>query len=265
MPSRKCKTKIVWNGRSVALLSWTEDMMAWSFSLPAGREGSCPMMVARDSGDICHGCYAQINRYNMPNVLKAQWARFLWTKDCLDKGSKVHEWIDTMIDAIDSHVKNGFFRVHDSGDLFSPAYIMAWYDVCRQLPHIRFWFPTRSWQATNIKWTGPMKLLASLPNVTVRPSAIRFDETSPIVEGLSAGTTVITDRRFRSVNDNICPKTTNGGTCESNQCRTCWSATQGVAYLVHGYRGRHKVPNAFSQKIQDTRHRIMLTVKGATV
>lgn len=264
MSKQRCKAFIQWDGKKVGLLSWTEDMAAWSFSLPAGREGACPMMVARDPSDVCHGCYAQINRYNMPNVLQAQWARFLWTKDCLDKGPKVHEWIDTMIDAIDTHVKNGFFRVHDSGDLFSPAYVMAWYDVCRQLPHIRFWFPTRSWQATNIKWTGPMKLLADLPNVTVRPSAIKFNEPPPATP-LSAGTMVVTDSRQRPADVNICPKTLVGGTCESNGCRVCWYDTVGVAYLVHGFLGQSKIPNAFSDRIQETRKRIMLTVKGAVI
>src|SRR6516162_9609523 len=38
------------------------------------------------------------------------------------------------------------FRIHDSGDFFSAAYANAWYEVCRQLPDIRFWAPTRAWQ-----------------------------------------------------------------------------------------------------------------------
>lgn len=259
---QRCKAFIEWDGKKVALLSWTEDMDAWSFSLPAGREGSCPMMVARDERDICHGCYAMINRYNMPNVLNAQWRRFMWTKECLKTTLGTNHWHNTMIGAINSHVKNGFFRVHDSGDLFSPDYIHAWSIVCACLPHIRFWFPTRSWQAKNPIWIEAMKALAALPNVSLRPSAIRFDEAPPKIDWLSTGTGVVNQIRRGT---RICPKTRKGGTCSSNHCRRCWDKTGEVNYLVHGWRGTHSIPNAISDKIQDTRKRIMLTVKGNLV
>jgi hypothetical protein len=56
-----------------------------------------------------------------------------------------------------------YFRVHDSGDMFSVGYAECWLQVCRRLPEIRFWIPTRVWQTP----TGPLPvfdpLLATLP------------------------------------------------------------------------------------------------------
>ncbi|MBK6407894.1 MAG: hypothetical protein IPF66_24500 [Holophagales bacterium] len=40
------------------------------------------------------------------------------------------------------------FRLHDSGDFFSPPYVDAWYDIAFALPEVSFWAPTRSWAIT---------------------------------------------------------------------------------------------------------------------
>lgn len=39
----------------------------------------------------------------------------------------------------------GFFRLHDSGDLFSPKYIQAWTVAARTMPKVYIWIPTRTW------------------------------------------------------------------------------------------------------------------------
>lgn len=228
-------------------------MSAWSWSLPAG--DSCPMIRADDESYICHGCYASINRYNMPNVLRSQHIRFEWTKDLMRSDPDL--WVHTMRDAIASHVENDFFRVHDSGDFFHPNYVRMWYEVCESLPEIHFWFPTRCYphsSSMSTLWMTNLRELASLPNVTVRPSALRWDEPSPQVSFLSKGSTAVLSERHDL--GHLCPKTTQGGTCETNSCRTCWFDNEEVAYLVHGYMGRHDIPNAQTEKIQNTRRRI---------
>jgi Gene product 88 len=73
-----------------------------------------------------------------------------------------------------------YMRVHDSGDLFSAAYTRAWIRICSALSWVRFWFPTRSWLAP---WLEVIKQPAALPNVTVRPSAIHFDDEPPQIDG----------------------------------------------------------------------------------
>ena len=42
----------------------------------------------------------------------------------------------------------GFFRLHDSGDLFSPNYIRAWTFAARMMPFVYIWIPTRVWAKT---------------------------------------------------------------------------------------------------------------------
>jgi hypothetical protein len=245
-----CKVKINWNGLTTSLLSWTEDMGCWSFSIPAG--DSCPMAVYEPSADgkasICGGCYAQIGRYGMPNVADSQWTRFMWLRSNLKDGDMgKSRIIDTLATAIRQHVKNGYFRGHDSGDFFSPGYVDCWYAICSMLPDIKFWFPTRSYHKPG-KLTDAVKQLSRLPNVTMRPSALWVDSPAPQIPGFALGTGVVTtlegnDQRM------LCPKTTNGGTCESNSCRTCWNfPTEAVYYYVHGAYGRHKLANVNAGK-----------------
>jgi hypothetical protein len=133
----------------------------------------------------------------------------------------VDQFVNTLVATIDS-TGHRWMRVHDSGDLFSPTYTRAWFRICDALSWVRFWFPTRSWQAP---WVLEIVRLASLPNVTVRPSAIHFDDAPPIVEGLHAGTTV-TAEAFTC----IAPR--QGGMC--GDCRRCWVAkTTPVSYHAH--------------------------------
>jgi hypothetical protein len=39
----------------------------------------------------------------------------------------------------------GFFRLHDSGDLFSKKYIQAWTVAAQTMPKVYIWIPTRAW------------------------------------------------------------------------------------------------------------------------
>lgn len=234
-------------------------MSAWSFSLPAGQEGSCPM-ATKDG--ICGSCYAQMGRYAFPNVLNAQWIRFAWVKRLLADG-KQEEFISTMTDAIRRHVDNGFFRVHDSGDLWSPEYVNCWGEICKRLPEVNFWFPTRSWRATNPNWVTALTNLASLPNVSLRPSALEFDEATPVLKGYSAGTAVVT-RVDALPTVKVCPKSLNSSDCHSVGCRACWSKTGEVAYLVHGHLGRH-VASKISDKALAARREFKLNFTKLTV
>ena len=255
-----CRQKIQAGDNKHALLSWTSDMACWSFSIPA--LDSCPFKMTDGDDAICASCYATLNRYNMEYVQKAQWGRFEWTKQTLRDDPD--QWIKVMVDTIDSHVENGFFRVHDSGDLFSVAYVNAWRKVCESLPKIKFWFPTRSWRAKSDKWQKALTKLAALDNVTVRPSALRYGEKPPTVDGYSAGTTVYESQDDSHKGVKFCPKTVNGGSCEDNGCRTCWSDKKGVGYLVHGILGRHK-PQKPSDKMLNGRKEIKSQYVGITV
>jgi len=237
------------------LLSETTAMSCHSFSLPAGKDGSCPMAVYGDKM-ICSFCYAMRNRFVYPNVADAQWIRLLWTKHLLKHNPQL--WIDTMILAIQSATvkeREKFFRWLDSGDLFSPEFVRAIFAVCKATPTITYWVPTRSWQSTAPAWRSAMQALSDLPNVTLRPSALRFNEAAPVTT-YGPGTASHTEDVISS--DGIvyldgvphlsCPKSNvTGGSCGSCNCHVCFEGKTDtpykgrVSYLHHGWHGSPKL------------------------
>lgn len=258
----ECKTIIKYSNLSAPLLTYTSAMDCWSFSLPAGKEGSCPHMID-EPNSICTGCYAMINRYNMPVVVNAQWTRFLWTKYLLEhKHGGFKEFVSVMIDSIKKHATNGFFRWMDSGDLFSPLFIRACYAICSNLPDIQHWFPTRVWYIKSKSIQSALKQLASLPNVTIRPSAIHYDEIPPNIPYLAQGTTVLTNKYFQVPGILECPKSINHSSCEQEKCRLCWTHKMyRIGYRYHGYIGSDKV-SCVTPKIKQKRANIALTYNG---
>lgn len=194
-------------------------MGCWSWSLPAGKDGSCPM-ESRVEGSICNSCYAQQNRYRFSTVRSAQQARL----------SYITEDPVTCIKQISSFIRSNrlpYFRVHDSGDFHKLWLIPYWQGVVRDNPSTLFWFPTRAWVFP--VWLPFLRELAAEPNASVRPSAIRFGDPPPHIPGLSAGTM---SAPSSPVYD--CPKSVHGTSCPDEGCRTCWSKTDAVNYIPHG-------------------------------
>ncbi len=198
-----------------------------SFSLPARR--TCPgAWFAPDA--VCAACYADgRKRYRFSGVRHAQERRLRWTLSALAAGS----FIPILVDLIGC-TSERYFRLHDSGDFFSTAYVRAWREIALALPAVLFWAPTRSWAVQGRCRSDDDPLLASirdlalLPNVTVRPSALRIDGAPPEVRGLSAGTTVTVDHARAT-----CPKFLRvPPSC--GLCRRCWNEPQlTVTYLKH--------------------------------
>jgi hypothetical protein len=207
-------------GTPIALLSRPSKMPGASWSLPAGP--SCPFALYGPN-TICGSCFAQAGNYRAdPNVVRAQAARFAWTRDCLKTPDGTDHFVETMVAAIAAAAAGPYMRVHDSGDLFSPAYTRAWIRICSALPSVRFWFPTRSWRAP---WVGVIQQLAALPNVTVRPSALHFDSPPPVVAGLAGGTTAAAEGF-------TCPAPRNHNAC--GDCRACWiEPNTPISYHAH--------------------------------
>jgi hypothetical protein len=226
-PSRK-RYATVPGTEKVRLLTQTSKMPGPSWSLPAGK--SCP----RACGTICANCYASKGCYSYPSTRNAQAARFDWTVQSMRTPEGRTSWVSTMVDAI---TKSGaeYFRVHDSGDMFNISYAQSWLEVCRMLPEVKFWIPTRAWQAprsvlpTFDPLLDVLRQLAMLPNVVVRPSALNFGDHAPSVEGLHAGSTAEMPDVFRAFQ---CPAPGQGGMC--CDCRTCWTSKDlPVSYSRH--------------------------------
>lgn len=214
-----------------SLLSYPSKMPGASFGLIAGQ--TCPGAVI-GSGTICGSCYAaransrigndrhSYGRYNSPNVRNCQTKRTNWTLIAVQSG----EFVRVMTAAIDKAtdtLQEPYFRIHDSGDFYSAAYVADWTAIVVNLPHVKFWAPTRSYRIPRI--LPALQTLASLPNITIRPSALRFGENAPTISGLSAGSGV-------SEVDYNCPSHEQNGKCAD--CRQCWDSRQTpIVYRLH--------------------------------
>lgn len=212
-----------WEGRSHSLLTWTKAMDCWSWSIPAGKHGSCPM-ENREPNSICNSCYAQQGNYLWATTARAQWARFEFLKSDPDRALKL------ITDFINDQ-RLPFFRVHDSGDFHSLAMIWRWTDAVRRCPDTKFWFPTRAWSFPH--WMPALAVLAEEPNTSVRPSAQKFDEPPPCIDRLQPGTMSSDAESEWAL---TCPKSTASTSCGTEKCRTCWTKDRAVNYLTHGYR-----------------------------
>lgn len=201
------------------IISRFEKMPEGSFALPAGL--SCPgaaLSLARP-GSICASCYGKKGRFLFRNVTASLAERFAWTKAALEDGT----FVPIMIREIRGMT---YFRVSGNGDLFSVEYIDAWTEIARALPETRFRVPTRVWAIPEL--LEPLARLASLPNVTVRPSALAIDDDPPSVPGLAAGAAVHTPGRCHQ-DAFPCP-----GACIPNNCRVCWDRPEiPVSYPLH--------------------------------
>ncbi len=248
--------KITVPGTTVGLLTNTSKMPSASWSLPAVR--SCPSaffgpdarrvdgaLVNVDRNAICGSCYAAKGFYVWPIVARAQQARFDYAIRAAADAATGDSFVALMTYAIEREavrqerrhwraISKGdaeytpfraVFRVHDSGDLFSPAYATLWVRIAQALPDVDFWFPTRQWRTKNLHMLAALASLAALPNVAVRPSALNFDDAAPVVPGLAAGTTATATGGF------TCPASTQDGKCLD--CRACWTKDIPVSYHRH--------------------------------
>jgi len=197
-----------------------------SFSIPAHK--SCP----REWGDICANCYAGKGCYKWRSTQAAQMARFRWVVECMRTEAGRAAFVAYMIQAI-GRLKSEYFRIHDSGDFFNVHYAACWLEICKALPQKKFWAPTRAWQQQGGALVifdpllNMLRQLASLPNVTVRPSALNFGDAAPVVAGLHAGSSA----EFAAAPFE-CPARWQKNQC--GPCRHCWeSKTETVNYPQH--------------------------------
>lgn len=248
----------------IKLLSKPLKMPCYGFNLPAMKFCPAGKKSLELEDPVCNECYALGGTYIFPTVKKALKAKgdFLLKSLREDKGdSFVAEMVKQITDAYSPTKKklNGkefnkkLFRVHDSGDLFSPAYIDCWIRICKQLPKITFWFPTREYIRNS--QLPKLKELASLSNTVVKPSALSIGQEIGNIEGLDKGTTVChTEAEAKEKDFFVCPATKlkakiglgewrklskeeqwKNSTCAGAGCDACFKKGFGktVAYLAH--------------------------------
>ncbi len=211
----------------MCVLTQTTTMPGGSFSLPAKR--TCPG-VFLSPRSVCSACYAdERRRYRWRSVKLSQERRLAWTLDALASDRFVPVITELISARGDRH-----FRLHDSGDFFAPSYVDSWREVALALPDVSFWAPTRSWAVDGLvrpdadPLLASLRLLALLPNVTVRPSALLIDADPPVIAGLHAGSAVTSDRSRAT-----CPKYLRSPPA-CGDCRRCWNEPGSpVIYLKH--------------------------------
>jgi len=168
---------------------------------------------------ICQHCYAEGGQYSTALVQYAQVLRYAWTKEAVRDGSfsQIMDWAikhadfalkDTVRKLEDGTTvpvrgeRDGkkYFRLHDSGDFWSPEYIAAWKVVANLNPDVTFWAPSRVW--ANAKLREAVNLYNSMPppgramnNLVIRPSAYHVNEAPPknLGPGWAAGSTSFKD------------------------------------------------------------------------
>lgn len=251
--------------RNSSLFTWTSKMSCPSFSIPAGpigeggtcmaskqssieKEGSyekfSPPLSEIPAGEkfICSVCYAGKGRYLMYKSMSlGQVAKLRWVEKTLKSGTFVRRMSEAIASLQDPDVErvlasklvsNKFFRIHDSGDFFSPEYYKGWIEVCHALPMVRFWAPSRQW--VYAKWRELFSNYPPPKNLSLRPSALYTSAPPPSIRGMAGGSTSIDGRMDAPVWNCPAYEGDEEKSCAAAGCRVCWSAPQKpVNYLTH--------------------------------
>jgi len=170
---------------------------------PPGSPEGASTRVDEDKA-ICGVCYAGKGNYPSPHVQMRELIAFWWVQE-LFKQDRQDEFVETMAEAIIAEnqrlTPQGIrpFRIHSSGDFFTPAYFEAWIEVSKRVHRmdsaVRLWAPTRCWSHKGFDWS----LLREVPReggkpvLMVRPSAYHIGDPAPaeLDEGSPLGTTAI--------------------------------------------------------------------------
>lgn len=120
-----------------------------TFSLPARQ--TCPGCTAMCAAK----CYARKAEQAYPTVLPCRKDNFQQTK--------AGRFVSLMIPIVEKKAAGvGLFRIHESGDFYSQAYLGKWFEICRALPHIRFLAFTKSFHLDFADKPDNLQIVASV-------------------------------------------------------------------------------------------------------
>ena len=200
-------------------LSKPSKMPGFAYGLPAEECQTGAKLVAVENS-VCHNCYAMKGFYKLyaKTIKPAQYKHL--------EAIEHADWVEAMVTLIGKAcAKVPYFRWHDSGDLQSVEHLAKIAEVCRRLPKVHFWLPTREYAMV----LGYRKI-ANLPkNLVVRLSAHMVDGQHPTGHGLPTSgvhTETVPAGCF------ACPAQSQGNQC--GDCRACWSPkVNAVSYHKH--------------------------------
>jgi len=196
-------------------LSAPSKMPCHSYSIPA-QKCITGMKLRNVKNSICSKCYALKSRYLFKNVKDALFKRF---------ESLTHpQWVEAMVCMIDKKEKSGYMRLHDAGDLQGVWHLEKIVEVCRRLPHIKFWLPTREYGIV----AQYLRDNSFPENLTVRLSSLMLEGNPPeaIAKRFNLTTSGVSKSGF------TCPSSKQAGKC--GDCRACWNKSiSNVNYKQH--------------------------------
>jgi hypothetical protein len=206
-------------------LSNPSKMPGKAIGLPARR--TCPIgnKLADIPGTPCHGCYAD-NRgmYQFPVVKAAQARRLSLIHNALTGPVARDAWVAAMVTLLRGEAH---FRWHDSGDVFSAAYLDLIVDVVRRTPQTKHWLPTQE-RGLMMAWQRDHGAFPE--NLTVRVSMPRIDASDAMIAATQRGLGLNTSSVSTSAP--TCPASKQENECRD--CRACWDrSVPHVAYSKH--------------------------------
>jgi hypothetical protein len=188
-------------------LSEPSKMPGHGYSLPAGK---CRLgrFLRQFPNAVCAHCYALRGRYAFPVVRNAMAKRLSSLSDS--------RWSDAMSRLI-CNTRERYFRWHDSGDIQSLEHLRKIFAVCRSLPNVKFWLPTREYQTVE----ACRRMGEAIPqNLCIRYSAHLINGPPPVQYGLPVST--VSSQPSKSPHGAyLCPADRHGNKCGS--CRACWN------------------------------------------
>jgi hypothetical protein len=205
--------KEAWN--LVGGLSRPSKMPGYSYSIPAKR---CitGMKLRAVKGSVCSVCYALKGNYSFPCVRNAMEKRYQSLSNPL--------WVEAMVIVINHYEKSGYFRFSDSGDLQSLKHLENIVEVCKRLPHIKVWLPSREY---GIIGEFIRKHKKFPDNLTVRLSSYMLEgPPPPLAKAYGIQSSGVSKEGF------TCPSSQQGNKCLD--CRACWNQkVENVNYKKH--------------------------------
>lgn len=196
-------------------LSRPSKMPGPAYSLPA-KDCKIGSILTKIEGTTCHNCYALKGRYSFPNVQNALTKRLQSITD--------PRWVEAIVTLIKSS-KTKWFRWHDSGDIQSVGHLYKIAEICRDLPNVNFWLPTREYEIVKLYRAN----MVIPDNLTIRLSAHNIDAAAPSGYGLPTSTV---HTKGMPIAGEECRAHDRDNHC--GPCRFCWDKTvPNVSYPKH--------------------------------
>ena len=195
-------------------------MPGFSYGIPARTHCNVGGKLAEVEGSVCFGCYADNkNNYAYSSVKTAQARRLKSLED-------LETWKTSMVFLIDRECTRSnefYFRWHDSGDIQSLEHLEAIIWIAKELPHIKFWIPSKEYQLKNKHSVLPANLILrwSHPMINAIFAPGKYQHTSSVLKA---------DKLDKA--QSLCPAPQQENSC--GDCRKCWDKSIiDITYKYH--------------------------------